>query len=53
MHQAVALWSINERLAGRAGVDLPRPDESWVEDLLDVMMKRAEDQERDRTRNEW
>lgn len=28
------LWSINERLAGRPGVDCPVPTEDWIEDLL-------------------
>lgn len=51
MHQALALWSINERLAGRAGVDMVRPSDEWLEDLMDVMIKRAEENEENKNRS--
>lgn len=40
--ERLALWSINERLAGRAGLDLPEPDEEWLEDLEAWEMLRRE-----------
>lgn len=33
-YQLWALWSLNERLAGREGVDLPHPSSSYLTDLL-------------------
>lgn len=33
--QDALLWSLNERAAGRPGLDLPPPDLGWMSDVLD------------------
>lgn len=32
--QADLLWSINERLAGREGMDVPRLGRAWLDDVI-------------------
>lgn len=32
----MALWSINERLAGRQGLDIEQPTRDWMVDLFPV-----------------
>lgn len=32
----LALWSINERLAGREGLNITLPGMEWMQDLLDI-----------------
>lgn len=45
---ALLLWSINERMAGRAGVDVPMPNDDWKEELLELAaLEAAEQEERD------
>jgi hypothetical protein len=39
-YQLRALWSINERLGGNDGEDMPEPTNDWLESI--EMMKRAE-----------
>jgi hypothetical protein len=34
MRQDALLWSINDRLGGGAGVELPRLSDDWVDDLV-------------------
>jgi len=38
-----ALWSINERLAGGKGGDLPEPDSGLVLDLIAALVRKAEE----------
>lgn len=35
-YQLLALWSINERLAGRSGIDIPKPSLGWLDDAIDA-----------------
>lgn len=45
---ALLLWSINERMAGRTGVDVPMPNDDWKEELLELAaLEAAEQEERD------
>jgi hypothetical protein len=37
------LWSINERLGGNAGLDVPAPSTTWVSDLI-VHSKRIQEE---------
>lgn len=39
------LWSINERLAGRYGADLPPLGPEWLDDLLVIAQATAEQEE--------
>jgi hypothetical protein len=38
-----ALWSINERLANRPGVDLPRPDDTWIMDVVAAVLDEGDE----------
>ncbi len=46
---ANALYSINERLAGREGVDLKPLGSDFAEDALDILMKRSENKTDDQS----
>lgn len=37
------LWSINERLGGNAGLDIPRPTVDWMDDMLSMAQDEASD----------
>jgi hypothetical protein len=51
-YQQWALWSINERLAGREGQDLPRPETRYLGDLVTIQRaETAEQARRDRKRS--
>lgn len=43
------MWSINERMAGREGMDLPSPTLEWLDDLVAVLLldKEREEEEED------
>ena len=41
-YQCDALWSINERLAGRPGMDFPRLGILWLDDMLTMAEREAE-----------
>jgi hypothetical protein len=43
---ADAQWSINERLGGNAGLDMPRLGLSYLEDWIHVANAEADDIER-------
>ena len=32
----LALWSINERLAGREGTDIDPPNQRWIDDIHSI-----------------
>jgi len=36
------LWSINERLSGREGLEIARPDDGWIDDLQWLNERDAE-----------
>lgn len=38
----MAIWSLNERAGGRAGVDLEHPSTLWVDDCLYAVGLEAE-----------
>lgn len=40
------LWSINERLAGREGIDVPPPSLAFLQDVSDVARIQCEERER-------
>ncbi len=44
--QLWVLWSLNERLAGREGRDLPEPTAAYLSDLMAAYQVDAEAQER-------
>ena len=37
------LWSINERLAGRQGIDLEPPSYDWVADIVECAVEETKD----------
>lgn len=37
------LWSINERMAGREGLDLDPLGTEWLDDLMDIAAVEAEE----------
>jgi len=41
-HVALCLWSVNERLAGRAGCDVPPLEAAWLADVLLVALDESE-----------
>lgn len=43
------LWSINERMVGRAGLDVPPPSSTWVSDLF-IHSQRIEKEIEENTR---
>lgn len=44
-HQHDLLWSINERLGGRNGMDVPRLGPDWIDILTGIAAVEAEDME--------
>lgn len=34
MQMLILVWSINERLGGRTGAEVARPDTEWVNELM-------------------
>jgi len=43
--QTWLLWSINERLNGKQGVDLPEPNFNWLDDVIHLAIIEAEEEE--------
>ena len=39
------LWSINEKLSGREGIDLPPPDGAWLDDLIPLAREENKETE--------
>lgn len=37
MQQLALLWSINERLGGNAGLNIPQLSTDWIDDLIDMV----------------
>lgn len=42
----LALWSINERLGGKSGQDLPLPSLEYLDDIVAIMESEAEDRKK-------
>lgn len=43
------LWSINERLANREGLDLPMPTNRYIDDIVHILRDKADnDNQEDR-----
>lgn len=40
--QLELLWSINERLGGRAGLDLQQPGTDWMDDIASSLRHEKE-----------
>ena len=49
------LWSINETMQGREGLELPPPSRDWIDDLRQLQMREAareQEQKRDKAERE-
>lgn len=47
--QAVSLlWSINEKLSGRDGLEIEKPNQDWVVDIFKVVRAKAKREEKER-----
>ena len=42
------MWSINERLGGKEGLEIPAPSDNWLNDILLINQRIAEKQQRDK-----
>ena len=43
----LCLWSINERLAGREGIDVDMPDNDPLDDMIEFGLEEAREREND------
>jgi hypothetical protein len=42
----VALWSINERLGGREGLNLPEPSLEYIDDIVSIVDQEHKERKR-------